>query len=326
MIDQDRYDTRFDKYSKYLPLMKSLDFLLFFEGDSDSLEQRLSIHADLAEIRGILSRTDQELKIQAGLRLKDQTMILNDKDFYLLSKDPTYAISGNFILPITNPESLNISQFLPLSIPLAEEETFLTKYFPGLVEKLPLEGDKIEYQQLETSPVPRLFLKEAKKELLAELRFGYGEFEVPAENNAEPFQTLTAAQSWTITRIQRDIETENKFYDLLKKATYRLKRSSSQYPYNTFQLRAKAHPFDFLMYSVPALTQTGFEIYGEENIKSIKINRNQPRVRMNISSGIDWFDLNVMVEYGDQEIALKEIRKALKKGTKYIKLADELDW
>ncbi len=113
------------------------------------------------------------------------------------------------------------------------------------------------------------------------------------------------------------------FYDKLKKATYRLKRSSSFYPYNTFQLRAKAHPFDFMMYSVPALTQAGFEIYGEENIKSIKINRNQPRVRMNISSGIDWFDLNVMVEYGDQEIALKEIRKALKERHKYIKLAGD---
>ncbi len=185
MIDQDRYDTSIEKYIKCLPLMKSLDFLFFFEGDSDNLEQRLSIQSDAAEIRGILSRTDQELTIQAGLKLKDQTLISIDKDFFMLSSDPAYAIASDFILPITNPESLNISQFLPLSIPLEEEETFLNEYFPGLVEKLPLEGDKISYQQLDTTPVPRLFLKESKKELLAELRFGYGDFEVPAENDPE---------------------------------------------------------------------------------------------------------------------------------------------
>ncbi|MAT45737.1 MAG: serine/threonine protein kinase [Anaerolineaceae bacterium] len=323
MIDQDRYDTRFEKYIKYLPLMRSLGFLIFFEGDSDKLEQRLFIQSEPAEIRGVLSRTDQELQIHSGLKIDDQTLLSTDENFYLLSKDPTYALCGNFILPIANPDGFNISQFFPLSIPLEEEETFLNEYFPGLVEKLPLEGDKIEYQKLEIPPTPRLYLRETKKELLAELRFGYGDYEIPAENSPEPFQTVTTPQSWTITYVKRDLEIENKFYDLLKKATYRLKRSSSQYAYNTFQLRARAHPFDFLMYSVPALTQAGFEIYGEENIKSIKINRNKPKVRLNISSGIDWFDLNVMVEYGDQEIALKEIRKALKKGTKYIKLADD---
>ena len=61
----------------------------------------------------------------------------------------------------------------------------------------------------------------------------------------------------------------------------------------TFDLRAKTHPFDFLMYSIPRLTEAGFVIYGEEKLKSARINRATPTLRTNITSGIDWFDLKV---------------------------------
>jgi non-specific serine/threonine protein kinase len=76
------------------------------------------------------------------------------------------------------------------------------------------------------------------------------------------------------------------------------------------------------MYSVPQFTQAGFEIYGEENLKLGRINRATPTLRVSITSGIDWFDLKTIVEYGDQQISLHDVRKALKRGEHYIKLAD----
>ena len=75
------------------------------------------------------------------------------------------------------------------------------------------------------------------------------------------------------------------------------------------------------MHSIPALTEAGFEIYGDKESLG-KVNKNQPTIRLNITSGIDWFELDVVVMYGDQEVKLREIRKALRKGDKYIKLAD----
>ncbi len=76
------------------------------------------------------------------------------------------------------------------------------------------------------------------------------------------------------------------------------------------------------MYSIPLLTQAGFEIYGEENLKAGRINRNTPTMRVHITSGIDWFDLKTFIEYGDQQVSLHDLRKALKRGEHYIKLAD----
>ncbi|MEP7359094.1 MAG: SNF2-related protein, partial [Anaerolineales bacterium] len=105
-------------------------------------------------------------------------------------------------------------------------------------------------------------------------------------------------------------------------ATYGLKRAVWPLPYGTYALRARVHPFDFLLRHVPALAQAGFEIYGEEALKIGKINRSTPTLRVSLTSGIDWFDLKAMVEFGDQQISLHEVRKALQRGQRFIKLAD----
>lgn len=93
-------------------------------------------------------------------------------------------------------------------------------------------------------------------------------------------------------------------------------------PFGAYALRAHVHPFDFLLQHVPQLAQAGFEIYGEETLKLGKINRHTPTLRVTITSGIDWFDLKTMVEFGDQQISLHEVRKALQRGDRFIKLAD----
>lgn len=77
-----------------------------------------------------------------------------------------------------------------------------------------------------------------------------------------------------------------------------------------------------ITHSIPALLKAGFEICGEENLKTERINRNAATLGMQISSGIDWFDLNTFVEFGDQRANFHDIRKALKRGENYIKLAD----
>ncbi|MCL4825621.1 MAG: hypothetical protein KJZ57_15530, partial [Anaerolineales bacterium] len=35
-----------------------------------------------------------------------------------------------------------------------------------------------------------------------------------------------------------------------------------------------------------------------------------------------WFDLKTIVEFGDQQMSFHDVRKALKRGERYIKLAD----
>ena len=83
-----------------------------------------------------------------------------------------------------------------------------------------------------------------------------------------------------------------------------------------------SHAVDFLLNKVPLLAQDGFEVYGEEKLTTARVNRSTPTISFNISSGIDWFDVQAVVNFGDLEVALKELRKAMRKRMRYIKLAD----
>ncbi len=124
--------------------------------------------------------------------------------------------------------------------------------------------------------------------------------------------------SWTLIRIHRCPEQELETYDRIKGKTFGLKRGNR---YGEFLLRANTHPYDFLTKSIPALTEAGFEICGDKDTLG-KLNKNTPSISLNITSGIDWFDLDVKIQYGDQEVKLKEVRQALKRGENFIKLAD----
>ena len=54
---------------------------------------------------------------------------------------------------------------------------------------------------------------------------------------------------------------------------------------------------DFLLHQVPRLTAANFEIFGEETLTAARVNRNPPKLSWRVSSGIDWFDVNAIVQF-----------------------------
>src|SRR5690606_15401066 len=133
---------------------------------------------------------------------------------------------------------------------------------------------------------------------------------------------INKPDSWGLVRIQRNLEAEENAFRKLSTSAYRLKRGPKTAPPGVFVLRANAHPIDFLLHSIPRPVQDGFEIYGEEKLKTIQVNRNRPVLSVKVSSGIDWFEVQTIVNFGDIEVSFKELRRAIRKRERYIKLAD----
>ncbi len=208
-------------------------------------------------------------------------------------------------------------------MPRDEAEQFRDLYFERIEQAAPLVGQQVSWEILNTDPIPRLYLHhEEGQSIEAELRFGYGDYELPSSGTKlpEPMAIAKTPGRWGGAKIQRNLEKELEYYMMLADARYGLKRAGADRP-GVFQIRARMHPLDFLMKCVPALTAAGFEIYGEKTIA--KVNRHTPTISLNISSGIGWFfDVNVVVQYGDQQVNFNEVRRALKRGERYIKLAD----
>jgi non-specific serine/threonine protein kinase len=312
-----------DNLPMLLSLLSKLE-LPVFKGSSSSgkMERRLHIIAGPVDLGVDLRVTGDRVSLSPGIERDGQFSPIESPTI-TLSQHPAWVLAGDAIIQLSEPQMLATLGTLPIHIPAAEVDAFREDYLARLAQTLPLREGLIRWQDMQAEPMPRLYLcDDRENRLRVELRFDYGGHEVPAAKTAQPVTVVSIPDTWDLVRVHRQGECEAAWLETLADPAHGLKRGSSRQPYGTYVLRARVHPFDFLLDSVPRLAQAGFEIYGEETLKVGKVNRSTPVLRVAISSGIDWFDLKTVVEFGDQQISLRAVRQALQRGQRFIKLAD----
>lgn len=70
------------------------------------------------------------------------------------------------------------------------------------------------------------------------------------------------------------------------------------------------------------LKEENVTITGYDTLEQMRINPNKPVTNLQITSGIDWFDADVEVLFGDQVVKIADIKKALSKQNTHLKLKD----
>lgn len=324
LSDNMRYGIGTSNMPAFLSMLSKLEIPVFLGSHyPDKIERRVHILPDPVDIKIDLGQDEHKLTLRTGYERNGQFIHIQ-KHIETISLNPVWIMMDEIVAQLRNTNALSILPSFPIEIPNAQVEIFREQYFARIAELLPIKSDIVQWQDVHTEPIPRLYLHDSNKDkiLRADLRFGYGEHELSVIKTDEPYTVETVPDSWDLIRIHRNHQREQDVIQLLTDSAYRLKRADSRLPKGTYELRARAHPYDFLMHSIPRLTQAGFEIYGEENLKAGQINRATPTMRVHIASGIDWFDLKTFIEYGDQQVSLRDARKALKRGENYIKLND----
>ena len=313
-----------------LPLLAKAGLPLYLGGYHVPAKRRLHIREQPLSLRFEMRRTDGGLRLSAALGdgIQDLKLGSDPQDTQVIAESPlVWLMTGDHLFSLQ--EGVKFTALRPwlrrpvLEIPPEDEDEFLETYFPRLAERVPVDAPDVTWEEVRAEPVKRLYLIEEGDELQVQLRFGYGDYEVLYEKSL-PLQSIRrkSEDAWTLARIHRNSKFEQDAWRSVSSAYHGLKRGGAQRDPSIFLLRARVHPIDFLMRHVPRLAEAGFEIYGEEKLKSARVNRSRPTLSLNVSSGIDWFDLEAVVKFGDVEASLAEVRRAIKRKERYVKLAD----
>src|SRR5690606_29223870 len=63
-------------------------------------------------------------------------------------------------------------------------------------------------------------------------------------------------------------------------------------------------------------------VFGHEALRNFRFNTAKPQTKIYISSNTEWFDAKVDIMFGEQKVAIDEVKRALAAKQKYVQLND----
>ncbi|MFT5193430.1 MAG: non-specific serine/threonine protein kinase [Candidatus Promineifilaceae bacterium] len=244
---------------------------------------------------------------------------------WLRLDDLLFSIGDQLDQPALN----TIATIGHLNLNRDEANFFIDNYLLAIMDVVKVTGDAIYWSDIEDpAPQKQLFLSDDpnnSKRLIVQLAFAYDGHSILFDeeyNDNVSKRDESRTTGLNFIRVKRNLEFEFGIAQQLSSPSSGLKKSAASNEMGVFTLRSNTKPIDFLLKKVPNLTAEGYEVFGEENLSSVRVNRNTPSMSLTVSSGIDWFDVQTLVMFGDIQVKLPELRRVLRKKERFIKLAD----
>lgn len=71
-----------------------------------------------------------------------------------------------------------------------------------------------------------------------------------------------------------------------------------------------------------AMREQKVQVFGFEKLNQYRFNTARPNTHIHVSSGLDWFDARIEVEFGSQRVGITDIKQALASQQTYVPLSD----
>jgi non-specific serine/threonine protein kinase len=252
--------------------------------------------------------------------LRDQEQIRVDRHIKILTTRPIWFYkdgelhTANFPFDYSYVKSFSEEE-MKISFSKDEYQLFISDF----LAKLPIfpylefpEG--IAVQELTQVTGKRIYLEEMDEQLVVSLSILYNNVEVSFNQNNEQFLHYDKKTNHII-RIRRRREVEEKIRDEVVASN--IIEDTPGLFYANYEAA-----LDWLFDGLPKLVQTGFEVMGEESLVRFKVRRRQPTISTSFSSETDWFDLHLEIDFDGISLTLAELKKALQKQKRYVRLRD----
>ncbi len=203
-------------------------------------------------------------------------------------------------------------------VPYGDREAFLRTLWQSPALPPVAWPDNLRLQQVRETPRPRIRIRQPERqsgqltEMAAEVDFLYGETSVRGQDASQGILQTPAEGAGPLDRvILRDREAEEARIKELGGLPVVLSRTYGR-PSEAVRIKVKQ-----LSSVVDQLVASGWQVEAEG-----KLYRSSGAFRMQVQSGIDWFDLDASMDFGGVEAKLPELLAALRRGQKYVELGD----
>ncbi|MFM2385497.1 MAG: hypothetical protein RL660_254 [Bacteroidota bacterium] len=247
-----------------------------------------------------LTETFTSIAIEEN-ELKSNLLMLRSGDVYFYDKaDMSYQLER--VLDINAIEDWNTAMsthILPLS------KTYHVEF----------SSDSVSTEEGELQTM-RLYLSEAGENFLLRPVFVYREQE--ADWNAD--MSMHTVQDGKLIIINRDKTSEQEWINQLQALHAQLKHSEKEHAlYINAQHALKGNWFyEFFA----TLRKWNIAVLGYENLVRFKIRRTKPETNLHVTSGVDWFDTDVQVQFDNEVVDINAIKRALSVKKNYVQLGD----
>ncbi|MFZ0389397.1 MAG: SNF2-related protein [Calditrichia bacterium] len=280
------------------------------------------LHAiELEEETGTLSlgifKNDENYILQPAIVFTDRTLILKEQ-VEIICANPIYLHYQDQLFRVES----NMSAFFwinffrlhrQVEIPVEELKEFINHFVQQILPALDWKSleEHLKLYELPLSST-RIYLRERAGIFHIEVKFNYRNIEFPAY----PISSKSlATQDKYLFMVQRDEEKERTIRNLLQ-------NHGLFYVQHRWQVDPQIKVLDWLRTEMTALSRAGIEIFGEENLMRHRLHRGKPRLKLQVSSGMDWLELKYFFSINGHALQVKDLGEQIRQGRQYVKLDD----
>ncbi|WP_312079175.1 DEAD/DEAH box helicase [Chryseobacterium sp.] len=196
----------------------------------------------------------------------------------------------------------NLEKYIKINysyIKHATKKQLTENLFDGNVEKIIYLSDEKEY--ISITPVMK-----------------YGNVEIPVFSRKQIFDT---DQNGNVFKVERDEKEEIKFTAVIMQQHPEFAEQIEQYEY--FYLhKDKFLDENWFLEAFEKWRNEEIVILGFNELKKNRLNSNKAVISIAVVSGINWFNAEINVKYGNQKATLKQLHKSIKNKSKFVQLDD----
>lgn len=193
----------------------------------------------------------------------------------------------------------------------------MQKIILPLTKEYHVEFEKSMVREIKNvQPEIKLMLQEKGDYLLLQPVFSYNGYEARLNDK----ETITLPDGDKILVIHRNKEAEQGFLNKLNTLHSMFVEQKDSGSLALKGQEVLRNNWFFLF--VDAMKEMKVPVYGFEALRNFRFNTARPSTHIHVSSGLDWFDAKVEIEFGDQRVGIADIKRALAGKQSFVQLGD----